>query len=156
LKERLDKICGISQNPDTKVYILVFNDKYLNNYCKKCDNYGSWCKTCQINQLKNNFTNWTSGNMRIDEFIQKMQLKINKDDTIVFEWIPYNQFIDVKEIEKGSFATALQRDGSLYYSKLNKKYIRKLNEKVLLKYFHNSQNIINAFSNEVCFFLKFF
>ena len=47
--------------------------------CKKCgiDEYSNvyykWCKSCQID----NFTNWTSGNEKIDGFIQEMQLKIN-------------------------------------------------------------------------------
>ncbi|GBC28024.2 kinase-like domain-containing protein [Rhizophagus irregularis DAOM 181602=DAOM 197198] len=59
---------GISQNPDTEDYILVLM--------------------------------WTSGNGKIDYFIQEMQLKINGHgyDDIVFEWIPYSQFNDIKEI----------------------------------------------------------
>src|SRR5207248_2396237 len=88
-----------SQNPDTKDYIIVFQDKF----CKKCgEEYTSirhnWCKPCQIDNLKGNFTNWTSGNEKINNFIQEMQLKINQYDDIVFEWIPYNQFSNIKEI----------------------------------------------------------
>src|SRR5205809_222813 len=48
--------------------------------CKKCGKeYGAWwwCKPCQIDNLKGNFTNWTSGNEKIDNFIQEMQLKID-------------------------------------------------------------------------------
>jgi hypothetical protein len=72
---------GISQNPDTKVYILVFSNNYSNYYCKICGNkyeYNKLCESCQINQLKNDFTNWTSGNEKIDKFIQKKQLKLIK------------------------------------------------------------------------------
>ncbi|GBC39344.2 kinase-like domain-containing protein [Rhizophagus irregularis DAOM 181602=DAOM 197198] len=61
---------GISQNPDTGDYILV-----QNNYM------------------------WTSENEKIDDFIQERQYKINKYDDIVLEWIPYNQFSEIKEIE---------------------------------------------------------
>src|SRR5436305_2180898 len=89
--------------------------------CKKCGKeYGAWwwCKPCQIDNLKGNFTNWTSGNEKIDNFIQEMQLKINDRRDIVFEWIPYNQFSDIKEIGRGGFATvysAIWKDGPLKY-----------------------------------------
>src|SRR5688572_16468353 len=86
-------IYGISQNPDTKDYIIVLQDRY----CEKCgEQYMDggnaeyrWCKPCHINYFKTNFTNWTSENERIDALIQEMQLKINNWDDIVFEWIPY-------------------------------------------------------------------
>jgi hypothetical protein len=142
---------GISQNPDTKVYILVFNDKYLNYYCKKCgnkcmkDEY-EWCKQCQIYQLKNNFINCTSGNERIDDFIQKMQLKINDCYDTIFEWIPYNEFMDT-----GKDSIVIWKKGSLYYNSNDKKYIRKSNKKVYLKHLHNSQDI--EVLNEVLNFL---
>ena len=76
--------------------------------CKKCGKQYTnvnwhWCKPCQIDNLKENFTNWTSGNEKIDELIQEMQLKINSKWDIVFEWIPYNQFSNIKEIGKGGF-----------------------------------------------------
>ena len=131
--------------------------KHQNNImlsCEKCGedytNYTnqrhSWCKTCQIDNLKGNFTNWTSGNEKIDDFIQGMQLKINEHNDIVFEWIPYNQFSDIKEISKGNFSTvhsAIWKDGLLNYDEVNKEYTRKLNYKVALKCLHNSQNITN-------------
>ena len=90
---------GISQNPDTKDYIIVLQDEY----CEKCseeytDIKKKWCKPCQIDYLKKNFTNWTSKNEKVDNFIQEMQLKINYYNNIIFEWIPYNQFDNIKEI----------------------------------------------------------
>src|SRR4051794_23398420 len=97
--------------------------------CKKCgEEYAEtnkryiWCKSCQIDNLKKKFTNWNSGNERIDNFIQEMQLKIEDDIDIVFEWIPYNQFSDIKEIGRGGFATvhsAIWKDGPLEYNKSN-------------------------------------
>ena len=128
-----------------------------NIYCGNCgeeytDISYKWCKPCQIDNLKRNFTNWTSGNEKIDELIQEMQLKINKWNDIVFEWIPYNQFGDIKEIGRGGFATvysAIWKNGPLNYNKDNKEYTRTLNYKVALKYLHNSQNITNEFLNEV-------
>jgi serine/threonine protein kinase len=112
-----------------------------------------WCKLCQINYLKNNFTNWTSENKKIDDFIQKMQLKIDRYSDIVVEWIPYNQFDYIEEIGKGGFATvysAIWKDGPLKYNYNEKIYKRTTNYKeVALKSLNNSQNITNEFLNEV-------
>jgi hypothetical protein len=126
--------------------------------CNKCEEVYTdidkkWCEPCQINHLKNNFTNWTSGNEIIDDFIQDMQLKIISYDKIL-EWIPYNQFVDIKEIGKDddNIATiylALWDDGLLHYNSDKKEWIRKPNIKVALKCLNNSQNIIYEFSNEV-------
>ena len=46
-----------------------------------------------------------------------MQLKIDKYSDIIFEWIPYNQFSDIKEIGRGGFATvysAIWKDGPFF------------------------------------------
>ena len=126
--------------------------------CKKCgeeytDTFWEWCKPCQIDNLKGNFTNWTSGNEKIDNFIQEMQLKIDHPQDIVFEWILYNQFSDIKEIGKNSFATvysAIWKDGQLTHDRNTEKYIKSsLNKIVALKCLHNSQNITSEFLNEV-------
>ncbi|RIA94537.1 hypothetical protein C1645_817918 [Glomus cerebriforme] len=74
------EIYGISQNPDTKEYIMVFHVKYFEMYCTKCDKIYTneqckWCKLCQINQFKENFTNWTSRNEEIDDFIQEINME---------------------------------------------------------------------------------
>ncbi|UZO24698.1 uncharacterized protein OCT59_016993 [Rhizophagus irregularis] len=146
------KIYGISQNPDTKYYIMVFQ----NMHCKYCGEYlnhyrNLWCKSCQINFLKENFenfTNWTSGNKKVDDFIQEMQLKINDCGDIILEWIPYNQFIDVKELGKQDFSTvylAKWKDGPLKYNRYTARYERNLNEVFTLKCFYNSQNMIDEF-----------
>jgi hypothetical protein len=143
--------CGMSQNPDTKVYILVFNDDYLNYYCKICGNkYESskdkWCKPCQINKLKDDFTNWTSGNEKIDNFIQKKQLEFINDE-VLFEWIPYNKIVKVEEIGDNCLTTAIWKDGPLYYKRIECR--RKSYEKVCLKFLHNSQDINDEFLIEV-------
>ena len=80
-----------------------------------------------------------------------MQLKIKNYDDIVFEWIPYNWFNNIEEINKGDFATvysAVWKDGPLcYYNK--GEYLRRPNKKVTLKCLHSSQNISSEFLNEV-------
>jgi len=116
------KIYGISQNPDTKDYIMILQDVYY------------------------------SGNKKVDDLIQKMHLKIYNKKDIVFEWIPYDQFDNIKETSKGDFATiysAIWKDGPLNYDYKNGKYTRKSDKKVALKCLHNSRNITNEFLNEV-------
>ena len=69
-----------------------------------------------------------------------MQLKRSSHNDIVFEWIPYNQFDNIKEISKSDFATiylAMWRD------------VRSSSKLVVLKCLHNSTNITNEFLNEV-------
>ena len=89
---------------------------YTNESCK-------WCKPCWINNLKNDFTNWTSGNEKIDDFIQEMKLKFDDSD-VVFEWIPYNQFNDIEEIIKDTVYTGIWEDGALCYDGENEEYTK--------------------------------
>src|SRR5437764_618778 len=127
----------MSQNPYTKDYIMVFPIK---NHYKGCDlvytnvDY-KWYKPCQINELK--FTNWTSGDENVDDFIQKMRSKFNIPLDKVFEWIPYNQFNDIEGIGISHIAkvySATWKDGPLNYDEDTKKYVGlHLYRKVVLK-----------------------
>jgi hypothetical protein len=127
---------GISQNPDTGDYIFVQNSSI-------------------------NLTNWISGNEKIDDFIQDMQLKIinNYDCNIEsFEWIPYNQFNEIKETGKNGLITvysAIWKDGPLRYNEQYKNYNRDSNKVVALKCLNNSQESIDSLINEVWNFFKY-
>ena len=116
------KVYGISQNPDTKNYIIILQNVYY------------------------------SGNKKVDNLIQEMQLKINSKKDIIFEWIPYNQFAKIEEIGKGGFAivySAIWKDGPLHYDNYKKELKRIPGKEVALKCLFNSQNITNEFLNEV-------
>jgi hypothetical protein len=125
------------------------------DYCKSCNKRHTnkeWCYSCQTDKFKFNFTNWTSGNKKIDDFIQGMQLSMNSGIDIPFEWIPYDQFDNIKVIDKDDFATvysAKWKDGPLHYNVNKKEYVRNLNQTVDLKCVYDSQNIIDEFLNEV-------
>ena len=97
-----------------------------------------------------------SENKRIDDYIHEIQLNIKYDDDIVLEWIPYNQFNEIKEISKDSFTTvysAIWKDGPLQYYN-NIEYIRISNKEVILKHLHNLQNPIEFLIDEVLNFYK--
>ncbi|GBC02762.1 hypothetical protein RclHR1_04800002 [Rhizophagus clarus] len=118
---KFNEIYGISQNPVTNDYILVLNNS--------------------INLVK-----WTSGNKKIDDFIQKMRLRLNKRDGIILEWIPYDQFNEIREIGKYDFKTtysAIWKNGPLYYIDQYNIYARDLNKKISLKCLYNSQDDID-------------
>jgi hypothetical protein len=119
---------GISQNPDTSDYILV-----QNNFV--------------------NLKNWISGNEKIDDFIQERQLNINSYDDVVFEWIPYSQFNEIKEVGRNGSITAysaIWSNGPLYkINKWSSYYTRDSNKKITLKCLHKLQNPVDYLTNEV-------
>uniref|UniRef100_U9UHY4 Uncharacterized protein n=1 Tax=Rhizophagus irregularis (strain DAOM 181602 / DAOM 197198 / MUCL 43194) TaxID=747089 RepID=U9UHY4_RHIID len=84
---------GITQDPETKNYMMV-----LNNKCKKCN------KICNAIHFQHKFIDWTSGNDDIDKFIQDTQLSAHYDVRGVLEWIPYDRFYDIKYISKDDFS----------------------------------------------------
>jgi hypothetical protein len=119
------------------------NEKYMSKYHAKY----KWCRLCHINDLKNNFTNWTSDDDALDTLIQEIQLEINEPNDMILEWIPYNQFNDIKEIvgeESDKVYLAIWKDGPLNYNKNKKEYIRINNNKVVLK-LYNLQDLIDEF-----------
>src|ERR1043166_1126320 len=94
------------------------------NHCDKCGSESIWyrnygyCRRCQINNLRNNFTQWTSEVEIVDNFIQEKQLNINSHRDIVFEWIPYSQFNNIKEISQADSTvvySAIWKDGPLSF-----------------------------------------
>ncbi|CAB5318367.1 unnamed protein product [Rhizophagus irregularis] len=136
--------------------VKFYTESIYDNECKRCGEHNDyqwgWCKSCQINDFKKNFTNWTSGNEKIDSLIQKKQFEINKSFDIIIEWISYDQFDDIKELGKDEFSTiysAIWKDGPLIYDDNKHEYSREQSMKVNFK-LYKSQNI-NGFLNEVLF-----
>jgi D-alanyl-lipoteichoic acid acyltransferase DltB (MBOAT superfamily) len=102
--------------------------------------------------VQNNFI-WASGNEKIDDFIRKIKLEFNNG--IFFEWIPYFQFDEVKEIGKGGFSTvysAIWKDGPLLNNEYNNHHKRNSNKEVTLKCLHNSKDPAEFVINEVKYF----
>jgi hypothetical protein len=79
-----------------------------------------------------------------------MQLSIHNYKDVIIEWIPYDQFNDIKKLSNEAYS-AKWKDGPLLYDDYYKdKYIRNsANKAIILKYLVNSQNITNEFLNEM-------
>ncbi|RHZ78466.1 hypothetical protein Glove_164g32 [Diversispora epigaea] len=123
--------------------------------CPKCNQERSgynWCKPCNSKHFQNDFNNWTSGNDKIDKFIQDAQLNANYGWEVM-EWIPYDRFKDVKKIGKGGF-------GTIHYARWidieNQQWKRYPKYKeVALKKFDNFVNL-NDVLNEMEIHLKIY
>ena len=120
--------------------------------CPECNQeFEYWCKPCNSKHFQNDFNNWTSGNDKIDEFIQDAQLNTNHSNYVI-EWIRYNRFKDVKQIGKGGFGTihyARWIDGDIEEWDIeNQQWERGGEAEVALKKFDNFVNL-NDVLNEV-------
>ena len=66
--------------------------------CEECNQENTepdWCRSCNAKRFRQNFKNWTSGNIDIDKFIQHTQLSATNRYKVL-EWIPYDRFYDIK------------------------------------------------------------
>ncbi|GET04916.1 kinase-like domain-containing protein [Rhizophagus clarus] len=147
LMNEINKSCGITQNPKTKIYIMVLYDE-----CKKC-NYA-----CNAICFQQNFVNWTSNNEIIDKFIQDTQLLAHGKEFGLFkkvlEWIPYDRLYDIKYIAKGGFGKVYRAnwiDGYIINNESGcwNRYRYKENMFVALKSLNNSKNVTLEFINEI-------
>jgi hypothetical protein len=139
-----EKILGEIINMQDKILYLTTT---MRECCsEKYKEYANakWCKPCQINYLKKKFSDWTSENEKVNKFIQEMQLKINHPTDFVFEWIPYDQFYNIKDINtRDSTAVYLAKwkGGPLHWNIDEKKYISNSDKEVILKYLNNSDDL---------------
>ena len=123
--------------------------------CGECNEPGTgveWCRPCNAKRLKEKFKNWTSGNKDIDEFIQHSQLNA-VHRTKCLEWIPFENFQDVKYVTRGGFGkiySAEWPEGCIYSWDIeNQNWVRNSGIKVALKSLDNSSDISTDFLNEV-------
>ncbi len=90
-----------------------------------------------------------------------MQLKINGYYDKIFEWIPYDQFDNTKEISKNDSITiysAIWKNGRLNhdtYKKIYKRNSKNQNKKVSLKCY-SIQDIIDFFNEVQKLLYKFY
>ncbi|GBB88498.1 hypothetical protein RclHR1_15000002 [Rhizophagus clarus] len=133
------KYYGITQDPQTKNYMMI-----LSNKCKKCK------FKCNAIYFQQNFENWTSNNKYIDGFIQDTQLSAHYGANEVLEWIPYDRFNNIEYIEITGVYTANWIDGYIYvWNNKVKNWIR-YDEymAVTLKYLKNPNDFTLEYKNK--------
>ena len=91
---------------------------------------------------------YTSGNRVVDDFIKYTQINyIN-----IMEFVPYNQFNDIKYIAEGGFSKVYKAswiDGYIQWDKEKQTFKRSGLIQVALKKLNNSENITSKELNEV-------
>ena len=112
-----------------------------------------YCEYCVRNYLKEDFSNWTSGNDDIDNLIQKCQMESLMPNQIV-EWIPYSNLENIKYLTKGGFSeiyTAGWIDGHYDEWDSEKKQLTRLgNHGIVLKKLENVESANQSWFEEVC------
>jgi len=122
--------------------------------CKECQQLNTgdeWCQPCMAQHFEAEFTNWTSGNLAVDQIIQDCQLRAtNLSESLA--WIPYEQFTYIKYLASGGFGKVYQAILSGLIVGWNaeiKEWVRGERRNVVLKSLHNSQNITSDFLQEI-------
>jgi hypothetical protein len=141
----------------TKIYDrekILYNEgtRRICENCKEECLATSFCEYCVRNYLKANFSNWTSGNNDIDNLLQKCQMEMYDPSSIV-EWIPYNNFENIKYLTKGGFSeiyTAIWTYG-YYYEWDSKKQllIRFGRQQIVLKNLGDIESASQSWFEEV-------
>ncbi|CAB5347414.1 unnamed protein product [Rhizophagus irregularis] len=132
----------------------------LHGICKKCGQSRShyrWCQSCERNQCKENFSNWTSGNEIIDEFLQSSQLNSTRPQTFL-EWIPFERLENIKYLDeefykptRSTIYSAIWIDGPrILWNEENEQYERSKIQ-VLIKMYNKDQ--VNKIINELKIYL---
>ncbi|CAG8792992.1 355_t:CDS:2, partial [Dentiscutata erythropus] len=131
---------GITRYSQDNLLFWVFYIERNKRYgvcpsCKKFNTNIAWCKSCDTSVLISQFENWTSGDKKIDKFIQNTQ-RDSFHYKNYLEYIPFDRFKDVKYLAKGGFSTVYQAtwlDGFRTFYKSHKNRLKP--KSVVLKTF---------------------
>ncbi|UZO14387.1 uncharacterized protein OCT59_005846 [Rhizophagus irregularis] len=154
-----------------------FDETILCSDCNQPETGVKWCRSCNSERFRQDFSKWTSGNNFVDKFIQDAQSKA-RNHLEVIEWIPYNRLRNIQNLAKGGFSIiykAVLLGGFINkWDKENKQWKRYYNEikdedyedakkdniksplnenekhgyNIVLKSLNNSSNINDGFLNE--------
>ena len=134
---------------------ILFNSGTRRN-CENCNQEclaTLYCEYFIRNYLKENFSNWTSGNNDIDNLIQECQIKTFVPYWTV-EWIPYNNLQNIKYLTKGGFSeiyTADWIDGCFIEWDSEKQQLKRFgDQQVILKRLENVESANQSWFEEVC------
>jgi len=123
------------------------------------------CDQCTSGHFRDNFKNWTSGDINIDELIQKSQLDAVYNLHLI-EWIEYQNLEIIEHVADGGFGSvykAVWKGGRIQYGKLGNAWDVKKSQwkrdgdiEVAIKKFRNATNVTTEYLNEVNNLTNFF
>ncbi|RHZ84477.1 hypothetical protein Glove_81g69 [Diversispora epigaea] len=93
------------------VYCSAGHSYNNNNYKNYIDVSSGICELCIKNHFIHEFETWSSGNVEIDKVIRESQISYQKYYNYRLQWIPYDNFQNIKYIADGGY-------GSVYSAKL--------------------------------------
>ena len=143
---------------------MSLQQKFNLGKCFDCNKERSgvgWCKDCEINAFKRDFKSWTSGDPKIDSFIQHTQLNGTGCHDYL-EYIDYKQFDLVKSTnKKSSFSTifsAIWLEGPRWiWDEAIEQWTRNGPIKVALKRLENmSEEYLNNVCQNIYYYFLFF
>ncbi|CAB4403661.1 unnamed protein product [Rhizophagus irregularis] len=151
-KDEISKVIKLLTK-DYDNHKILFNEgtKRICEHCQDECLATLYCEHCVRNYLKKKISNWTSGNIDIDNLIRKCQMKTFRPDMIV-EWIPYNKIQNVKYLTKGGCSviyTAEWIGGGYYEWDFKEKQLTRYgNHDVILKELENVENADRSWFEE--------
>jgi hypothetical protein len=151
--EKIEVIKKISQTYDRA---KIRNNSGTKRICENCNQEclaTLFCEYCVRNYLKANFSNWTSGNDKIDDLIQKCQMETLEPEMII-EWIPPDNLQNFKYLAEGGFSkvySGIWIDGHYTEWDSKKQQLKRFGSQgVVLKSLGNIENADQSWFEEVC------
>ncbi|EXX69544.1 Sps1p [Rhizophagus irregularis DAOM 197198w] len=149
--EKSEAIGIITINYDYNKLLLNEGTKRICENCNQECLATTYCENCVRNYLKENFSNWTSGNVIIDNLIQECQMKTIKP-SLIPEWIPYNNLQNIEYLTKGGFSeiyTAVWIDGNFIEWDSERQQLKRFGSQiVILKRLENVENANQSWIEE--------
>ena len=145
--EKTEAVRVLTKNYDRNKVIYNLGTKRICENCNQECLATLYCEYCVRNYLRENFSNWTSGNNDIDNLIQKCQIE-------TLEWIPYNNLKNIKYLTKGGCSeiyTAIWINGRYdEWDSKEQQLIRLGKDSVILKGLENVESANQSWFEEVC------
>ncbi|POG63436.1 kinase-like domain-containing protein [Rhizophagus irregularis DAOM 181602=DAOM 197198] len=149
--EKSEAIRILTQNYDLNKLTLNEGTKRICENCNQECLATTYCEYCVRNYLKAKFSDWTSGNVIIDNLIQECQMKTIVP-SLIPEWIPYNSLQNIEYLTKGGFSeiyTANRIDGSFIEWDSKEQQLKRFgSHSVVLKRLENVENANQSWIGE--------
>jgi hypothetical protein len=153
--EKTETVRIITVNYDQAKLLLNEGTKRICENCNQECLATLYCEHCVQNHLKENFSNWTSGNDNIDNLIQECQMNTSSP-SLIPEWIPYDNLQNIEYLTKGGCSEiyiATWIDGYFIEWDPKEQQLKRVGvQQVVLKRLENVENANQSWFEEVCIY----